>query len=172
MQLFYEQPENIDVEMKKGSMLQLLGKQTREALPAATHSDINMVGKCLSKYVGFAALIGGISRLWHCQPRSPCQVVHELDGLSDIGEATFVAFVNGNQRVKVKGKWTKVPLEEAVLDKDPTKWMVEINSRGAEDMVDKKQYGTFAKIACSNWYTNNRQLHGVGGPSGWKSCSF
>jgi hypothetical protein len=23
-----------------------------------------------------------------------------------------------------------------------------------------------------DWYTNNRQLHGVGGPSGWKCCSF
>ena len=23
-----------------------------------------------------------------------------------------------------------------------------------------------------NWYTNNRQLHGVGGPSSWMSCSF
>ena len=56
--------------------------------------------------------------------------------------------MNGNHRVKVKGKWTKVPLEEAVLGKAPTKWMVAINPRGAEDMVDKKQYGTFAKVAC------------------------
>ena len=23
-----------------------------------------------------------------------------------------------------------------------------------------------------NWYTSNRQLHGVGGPSGWMWCSF
>jgi hypothetical protein len=144
LQLLYEQPQNIDVNIKKGNMLQLLGEQTgssdtqRYKYGWQVFEQVRWLRSSTGRYIPIVAL----PATFHCQ------VVHELDGLSDIGEATFVAFVNGNHRVKVKGKWTKVPLEDAVLGKGPTKWMVEINPHGAEDMVDKKQYGTFAKVAC------------------------
>ena len=34
------------------------------------------------------------------------------------------------------------------------------------------QFRPVANVTASNWYTSNCQLHRVGGPSGWKCCSF
>ena len=61
LQLLCEQLENIDVNMKKGNMLQLLGEQTGSS-DTQRYKYEWQVTKCSRKAVGFAALRGGIFR--------------------------------------------------------------------------------------------------------------
>ena len=144
LKLLCKQPENVACGMKKGNMLQLLGQQAGSSEKQRYKYGWQVFDQVRWLYssTGQCIPIASLPATFHSEVVESGQ----LDGLCDLNEAAFTAFVNGNHRIKVKGKWTKVPMEKAVFGKGHATWKVVINPPGAEEMVDKKQFGTFAKV--------------------------
>ena len=66
------------------------------------------------------------------------------------------------------------PLEKCCYPYHPS--MTRARACGASNprthLLTKKQKNASQPVSPRNWYTSNCQLHRVGGPDGWKCCSF